>query len=49
MPTWSPDGRMIAFVREPWGVGDTEIFVMNPDGTDVYSTGQEGGSPSWGG
>ena len=29
--------------------GDGEIFVMNADGTDVYSTGQEGGSPSWGG
>ena len=35
MPTWSPDGRMIAFVREPWGVGDTEIFVMNHDGSGV--------------
>ena len=35
MPTWSPDGRMIAFVREPWGVGDTEIFVMNHDGSGL--------------
>ncbi len=29
--------------------GDREIFVMNADGTDVYTTGQKGYSPSWGG
>ena len=29
--------------------GDLEIFVMNADGTDVYSTGQNGDEPNWGG
>jgi TolB protein len=43
-PAWSPDGTRIAFDRSA-----TEIFVMDADGTDVYSTGQEGYSPSWGG
>ena len=28
--------------------GDWEIFVMNADGSDVYSTGQGGWVPSWG-
>jgi Tol biopolymer transport system component len=43
-PAWSPDGTRIAFDRSA-----TEIFVMNADGTEVYSTGQEGWLPSWGG
>ncbi len=45
-PAWSPDGKHIAFVSDR---DDSEIFVMNADGTDVYSTGQEGYRPSWGG
>ncbi len=52
---WSPDGSQIAFASDRDtpkihdGFGTFEIFVMNADGTDVYSTGQEGYSPSWGG
>jgi Tol biopolymer transport system component len=46
-PTWSPDGKRIAFQSDRYG--DAEVFVMNADGTGVYSTGQKGGSPSWGG
>jgi len=41
-PVWSPDGRKIAFVGlrgstfASWGpYGDTQIFVMNADGTGV--------------
>ena len=44
---WSPDGNKIAFSSDRYG--DNEIFVMNADGTDVYSIGQEGYAPSWGG
>lgn len=40
------DGR-IAFRSKVFT--DFEIFVMNADGTDVYSTGAHGDSPSWGG
>jgi len=46
-PSWSPDGEHIAFTSDR--DGDWEIFVMNADGTDVYSTGQNGYQPSWGG
>jgi TolB protein len=46
-PTWSPDGTRIAFSSNRYI--DDEIFVMNADGTDVYSTGQQGCCPSWGG
>ena len=46
-PAWSPDGTRIAFQSDRYG--DWEIFVMNADGTDTYSTGQQGSSPSWGG
>jgi TolB protein len=30
-PTWSPDGKRIAFMS--WRAGPTEIFMMNDDGT----------------
>ena len=46
-PAWSPNGKHIAFDSDRYG--DWEIFVMNADGTDVYSTGQKGRQPSWGG
>lgn len=34
-PAWSPDGARIAFAnRNPSGSNDTEIYVMNADGTN---------------
>ena len=44
---WSPDGDAIAFWSDRYG--DPKIFVMNADGTDVYSTGQRGVPYGWGG
>ena len=46
-PSWSPDGDRIVF--ENTRDGDSEIFVMNADGTNTYSTGQQGSCPSFGG
>lgn len=37
-PSWSPDGRMIAFVRGG-GVGPTRLMLMDSDGTDVHRLG----------
>lgn len=34
-PAWSWDGRKIAFVRRPGGVGPAGIYVMNFDGSDL--------------
>jgi TolB protein len=33
-PSWSPDGRKIAFVRESGGM-NADIYIMNRDGTGV--------------
>ena len=43
----SPAGEGIAFSR---GLGrDSETFVIHADGSEVYSTGQKGEHPDWGG
>ena len=56
-PTWSPDGRRIAFVRfqnctvcSPATSGPSELFVMNADGTEVRRLTHnriEDASPAW--
>jgi hypothetical protein len=33
LPEWSPDGTRIAY--EDWSDGDSEIYVMDPDGSNV--------------
>jgi Tol biopolymer transport system component len=47
-PSWSPDGKRIAFAR---GVGDqTAVFVMNADGSDarqVTPWSLRAGQPDW--
>lgn len=47
-PTWSPDGRQIAFSDYPGGV--SQVFVMNADGTgqvQVTSNGAANFAPYW--
>ena len=44
---WSPNGNKIAFNSDR--DGDYEIFVMNADGSNVVSLGQQGFPMSWGG
>ncbi|HEX8421799.1 MAG TPA: LpqB family beta-propeller domain-containing protein, partial [Pyrinomonadaceae bacterium] len=45
-PAWSPDGKMIAYVRRP----ERALFVMNADGTNVREltpVSDIAGKPSW--
>jgi Tol biopolymer transport system component len=45
-PDWSPDGRKIAFVRNLGG-GNTQIWVMNADGSDPVLVMDRAGGPDW--
>jgi Tol biopolymer transport system component len=44
-PTWSPDGRWIAFQRT-FGPSETFTYAIRPDGSDVHRIGL-GGDPAW--
>jgi len=44
-PTWSPDGRFIAYRREP--NGHPQIWVMNADGSGQHRLTRDGGFPTW--
>jgi Tol biopolymer transport system component len=44
-PTFSPDGRRIAFVASQ--PGQALVYVMNVDGSNVVNTAQPGYAPSW--
>jgi Tol biopolymer transport system component len=49
-PTWSPDGREIAFERGFGKQGASHLFVMNADGSGVHQVGDvatASGGPSW--
>lgn len=49
-PTWSPDGRYIAYASAVGGFGNTEIIVMEADGTNPVNITQSPGGdccPSW--
>lgn len=49
LPTWSPDGKRVAFASEDPRSGSTQIYVMNADGSDrVQLTTRAGGNgPVW--
>ena len=44
-PTWSPDGRFIAYRREP--NGQPEVWAMNADGSGHHRLTRDGGFPTW--
>ena len=49
-PAWRPNGKMIAFAREPVSGGHPDIFVMNADGsgqTSLAVNGAKDDDPSW--
>ena len=50
-PSWSPDGKRIAFTSERVESAGTEVFVMNADGSDErqLTSGHPGGDrdPAW--
>lgn len=52
LPTWSDSGKYIAFESSSGGVGRSQIFVMNADGTNAkqltsYDIDNFDGSPVW--
>jgi Tol biopolymer transport system component len=49
-PAWAPDGSRIAFVHSGASSGDSEIYVMNADGSTVVqrtNAGLYNSSPAW--
>jgi hypothetical protein len=49
-PDWSPDGSKIAFVSTRDGLTDTELYVMNVDGSNpvrLTDDGLDDGMPDW--
>jgi TolB protein len=44
-PSWSPDGRFIAYRSEPHD--QPELWVMNADGTGQHQLTRDGGFPDW--
>jgi Tol biopolymer transport system component len=44
-PSWSPDGRFIAYRSEPHEY--PELWVMTPDGTGQHRLTWDGGFPDW--
>jgi TolB protein len=54
LPAWSPDGTQIAFTSDRDGDGNTEIYIMNRDGSNLRRLWTQSGnragadvSPAW--
>ena len=47
MPAWSPDGRTIAFHRQPTGVKFGAVYLVNADGSGVTQLTIKGQRPQW--
>ena len=48
LPSWSPDGKRIAFVRATHDdITDCDIYVMNADGTGLVNLTQTPGVGEW--
>ena len=47
-PTWSPDGRRIAFLRASgsYGTRSTHLYVMNADGSGLLKLSPDRGDPA---
>jgi Tol biopolymer transport system component len=48
-PTWSPDGKQLAYVGQPAGVGGTRIWVSGVDGSagGPVTPGPDDNEPAW--
>jgi TolB protein len=44
-PSWSPDGRFVAYRSEP--NGHPELWVMDADGSEQHRLTRDGGFPDW--
>ena len=50
-PTWSPDGKWIAFTRKPPDGGDSDIWIISINGENLMNLTKTPGvseaSPDW--
>src|SRR5258708_6306738 len=47
VPVWSPDGKHIAYVKRGLNAWNIDLWLMNPDGSDVHKVSDGGGWACW--